>query len=74
MSSPNGIESPPGVPRWVKVSALAVGILVVAVVALLLVTGGSDHGPGRHTPGGEPGELVSPEAPGEHTPPAGGHG
>lgn len=44
--------SPPGVPRWVKVS----GIIVIALVLLfvgLRVTGlGGNHGPGRHGPGG----------------------
>jgi hypothetical protein len=40
----------PGMPRWVKVSALVTGVLVLAIV-LMLVLGGGDHGPGRHMGG-----------------------
>ena len=36
----------PGAPRWVKVSVIVAGVLVVLVVIALLV--GGDHGPGRH--------------------------
>jgi len=39
---------PPGVPRWVKVSLLLVGVLALAAAIVLLVGGG--HGPGRHGP------------------------
>jgi hypothetical protein len=67
--SPPGVDgtdvdrrSPPGVPRWVKLSVLIVGalILVVVVLALTRVLGG-EHGPGRHLPGGG--------NPGGHSPP-----
>jgi len=37
----------PGAPRWVKISAIIAGVLVLLVVILLLV-GGGQHGPGRH--------------------------
>jgi hypothetical protein len=37
----------PGMPRWVKVSALAVAVLVVALIVVMLAIGG-EHGPGRH--------------------------
>ena len=37
----------PGAPRWVKISGIIVGILVLLVVILLLV-GGGPHGAGRH--------------------------
>lgn len=43
-----GQGGPPGVPRWVKVSALVVSIVVVALVLVMLAAGG-EHGPGRHT-------------------------
>ena len=36
----------PGAPRWVKVSAIIAGVLILLVVIALLV--GGDHGPGRH--------------------------
>lgn len=67
---PNNLGSPPGLPRWVKVSAMAGAALVLVVVAILLFVEG-DHGPSRHTPGDEPAEV---EAPGGHAPPGGGHG
>lgn len=37
----------PGLPRWVKVSGAVVVLLVLALIAVLLMTGGQ-HGPGRH--------------------------
>jgi hypothetical protein len=38
---------PPGIPRWLKVSALVVAALIVLVIAVMLLAGGN-HGPGRH--------------------------
>jgi hypothetical protein len=35
------------VPRWVKVSGIVAIVLAVAVVVVLLLSGG-EHGPGRH--------------------------
>lgn len=46
-SSGTDAEQPPGVPRWLKVSGLVVGVVVLLVVLGMLVLGG-DHGPGRH--------------------------
>jgi hypothetical protein len=40
-------ESLTGPPRWVRISVIAVGILIVIVVAAMLLTGGQ-HGPARH--------------------------
>ena len=37
-----------GTPRWVKVSA-GIALAVMVVIALVLLLGGGDHGPGRHT-------------------------
>jgi hypothetical protein len=37
----------PGAPRWVKISGIIAGLLVLLVVVLLLA-GGGQHGPGRH--------------------------
>jgi hypothetical protein len=45
--APHG-ESPPGMPRWVKVAAIIIGILVVLFVVLLVTGIGGQHGPGRH--------------------------
>jgi hypothetical protein len=42
--------SPPGMPRWVKVSGIIVAVLVLLLVIVLLISGG-DHGPRRHASG-----------------------
>ena len=44
-------DSPPGMPRWVKVSAIVVGVLVVLFLVLQLTGIGGEHGPGRHNSG-----------------------
>jgi hypothetical protein len=43
-------DRPPaaGMPGWVKVSLIVVGLLVVAFIVLQLLGVGGDHGPGRH--------------------------
>ncbi len=38
-----------GAPRWVEVFG-AIALVVVVLVAVLLLTGGGDHGPSRHSP------------------------
>jgi hypothetical protein len=47
-------DRPPGTPRWVKVFGIIVLVLVL-LVAGLMIFGGGEHGPGRHTPSGVPG-------------------
>lgn len=51
MEQPNdaaaGHDHPPGMPRWVKLLAVAVVALLVVLVVVMLLAGG-DHGPGRH--------------------------
>ena len=42
--------SPPGMPRWVKVSGIIVAVLVLLLIVVLLLAGG--HGPRRHLSGG----------------------
>lgn len=37
-----------GVPRWVKLGALVVGILILLLVVLKLIGLGGEHGPSRH--------------------------
>jgi hypothetical protein len=55
MAEPPDYESPPQMPRWVKVFGIVL-ILVIVLVAIMLLTGGN-HGPGRHfslsLPGGQ---------------------
>ena len=43
-------ESPPSMPRWVKVlGAVTVIVILLAIVAMILA--GGKHGPGRHLHG-----------------------
>lgn len=46
-------ESPPGMPRWVKVPLIIIGILVLLFVILRLTGLGGEHGPGRHLSAGQ---------------------
>jgi hypothetical protein len=41
---------PPGVPRWAKVSGIAVALFALILIAVMLISGGS-HGPWRHMSG-----------------------
>ena len=75
-----GRESPPGMPRWVKVSGIIALVAVLLVVVVLLI-GGGNHGPGRHsggasgaTPASGVGEIqtASVHDLGGPTPPEGG--
>lgn len=51
----------PGTPRWVKVSGIVVGVLVLLAVILMLAGGGPvRHGPGRHIPSGDRGGETPP--------------
>jgi hypothetical protein len=43
--------SPPGIPRWVKVSGIIVAVLILLVVIVMLISGGG-HGPRRHASSG----------------------
>ena len=44
-------NSPPPMPRWVKVAAIVVGVLVALFVIAQLAGIGGNHGPGRHLSG-----------------------
>jgi hypothetical protein len=57
-----------GTPRWVKVFGAVAAVIAILVVVLLLV--GGNHGPGRHFSGDTGGEATPA---GAHTPPPGGH-
>ncbi len=45
--------SPPRAPRWVKVAAIVVGVLVLLFIVLQLLGVGGAHGPGRHSSGSQ---------------------
>lgn len=62
-------------PPWVKVFGI-IAIVVVLLVLAMLLFGGGDHGPGRHTPGAEPADQIEQGAPrsdatGDHRAPPG---
>lgn len=53
-------QSPPGMPRWVKVLGIVALVLILLLVILMLVAdpdGG--HGPSRHLPSGGAGDIPS---------------
>ena len=57
---------PPPRPRWVKVSLLIAGAIIVLFVVLQFV--GGDHGPGRHTGGDDPPSSVNDDDGGHQSP------
>lgn len=52
--------APPRMPRWVKLSALVVAIVLLLVVIAMLAGVGGDHGPGRHTGSGSTTSAAAP--------------
>ena len=44
----DGTATPPGMPRWVKVSLLVVGALILVFLILKVAGVGGRHGPGMH--------------------------
>lgn len=50
-----GGEGPPGLPRWVLISLIVLGVLVVVLVVAMLA--GGNHGPGRHMGAPAPGSV-----------------
>ena len=62
----------PGTPRWVKVTGIIVGVLVLVFVILLFIRGPGGHGPGMHGGGG--GEAPASSVVEYHAPPEGGRG
>ena len=51
----------PGTPRWVKVFGIIVIVLVLLFGGLMLF-GGGEHGPGRHTPSADAGDQLPPSS------------
>jgi hypothetical protein len=63
----------PGTPRWVKVSGIIVGVLVVLAIIIVLTGVGGPHGPGRHTSSGDVTGRTTPSSVArEATSPGGG--
>lgn len=49
MTEPDrGPHPHPGMPRWLKVSLIALAVIVLVFVLLSLLGVGPDHGPSRH--------------------------
>ena len=61
-SPDHGVEAGAGTPRWVKVFGIIALIVALLFVVMLLV--GGDHGPGRHT--GSPSGQLAPSGTAEH--------
>ncbi len=55
--------SPPGIPRWVKIAALAVGALILLFLILKIAGVGGEHGPGRHMSGSAPVSATTADGP-----------
>ena len=51
----------PGAPRWIKISGIVAGVLIL-LIAILLVGGGGRHGPGRHVMADMPSSGAEPAA------------
>jgi hypothetical protein len=62
-----GRELTPGIPRWVKVFGIVALVLVLLVIIMMFVSGGS-HGPGRHIPSSGAGGHMPPIAHGVQQP------
>ena len=46
---PDTGDVPPGMPRWVKVAAVVVGLLLLLFLVLQLTGIAGEHGPGMHS-------------------------
>ena len=49
-SAPPDTDSPPGMPRWVKVFGIVSAMFILLALIAMFVVGGK-HGPGRHLHG-----------------------
>jgi hypothetical protein len=52
-SRPDAGDAPPGMPRWVKIAAVVVGLLILLFVVLQLTGIAGEHGPGMHSSTGQ---------------------
>ena len=52
-------DAPPGMPRWVTVTAILVGLLILLFLVLQLTGIAGEHGPGMHSSTGQSSTLVT---------------
>lgn len=55
-------ETPPRMPRWVKIAAIVVGVLILVFLVLQLTGIAGQHGPSRHFSGLGPPTGVATQA------------
>ena len=55
-------DTPPGIPRWVKIAGLVIGLLIVIFVVLHVTGVAGKPGPGQHFSGEEPIPAGAPAA------------
>jgi hypothetical protein len=55
----------PGMPRWVKISGIIVGVMILLAAILIFFGIGGPHGPGRHPSPADIGSQRSPTGDGQ---------
>ena len=60
-ATPTTPERAPGMPRWVRVSLIALATLAALFVVGKVTGAGGKHGPGRHSGGDSPATVVADE-------------
>lgn len=51
----------PGMPRWVKISGIFLGVIVLLAVILMATGIGGPRGPGRHLSPADTGSQTTPQ-------------
>ena len=51
----------PGMPRWVKISGIMLGVIILLAVILMVTGIGGPHGPGRHLSPADTGSQTTPQ-------------
>ena len=72
-SLPADLQPAPGMPRWVKVTAVIVAVLALLLVSVMLISG-DGHGPQRHQSDGAAGPAAGSSISAAFTLPSGNLG
>jgi hypothetical protein len=51
----------PGIPRWVKIFGIMLGVIVLLAVILMVTGIGGPHDPGRHLTPADTGSQTTPQ-------------